>query len=79
MTQGGRKSGARPERPTSPLLRAKLRPPLVPKHHVRRTRLLRLLDESIAAPLTLVVAPAGVGKTVLVSSWTAESDEPTSG
>jgi LuxR family maltose regulon positive regulatory protein len=78
MTQGGRKSGARPERPMSPLLRAKLRPPLVPKHHVRRTRLLRLLDEAIAAPLTLVVAPAGVGKTVLVSSWTAESDVPTS-
>jgi LuxR family maltose regulon positive regulatory protein len=50
----------------------------VPKHHVRRTRLLRLLDEAVAAPLTLVVAPAGVGKTVLVSSWTAESDVPTS-
>jgi LuxR family maltose regulon positive regulatory protein len=40
--------------------------------------LLGLLDEAVAAPLTLVVAPAGVGKTVLVSSWTAESDVPTS-
>ena len=63
--------------PASPLLRAKLRPPVVPEHHVRRPRLLRLLDEALSAPLTLVVAPAGVGKTVLVSSWAAESTLPT--
>jgi LuxR family transcriptional regulator, maltose regulon positive regulatory protein len=63
--------------PASPLLRAKLRPPIVPEHHVRRPRLLRLLDETVSAPLTLVVAPAGVGKTVLVSSWAAESSVPT--
>jgi LuxR family transcriptional regulator, maltose regulon positive regulatory protein len=63
--------------PASPLLRAKLRPPVVPEHHVRRPRLLRLLDETVSAPLTLVVAPAGVGKTVLVSSWAAESTVPT--
>jgi LuxR family transcriptional regulator, maltose regulon positive regulatory protein len=63
--------------PASPLLRAKLRPPIVPEHHVRRPRLLRLLDETVSAPLTLVVAPAGVGKTVLVSSWAAESTVPT--
>ncbi len=78
MSTDARRSGSQLHRLTSPLLRAKLRPPLVPKHHVRRTRLLRLLDEAVAAPLTLVVAPAGVGKTVLVSSWTAESDVPTS-
>jgi LuxR family maltose regulon positive regulatory protein len=78
MTQDGRKSGTRLERPTSPMLRAKLRPPLVPKHHVPRARLMRLLDEASSRPLTLVVAPAGVGKTVLVSSWTAESATPTS-
>jgi LuxR family transcriptional regulator, maltose regulon positive regulatory protein len=63
--------------PASPLLRAKLRPPVVPEHHVRRPRLLRLLDETVSAPLTLVIAPAGVGKTVLVSSWAAESTVPT--
>jgi ATP/maltotriose-dependent transcriptional regulator MalT len=73
-----RRSGTQLERVASPLLRAKLRPPLVPKHHVRRARLLRLLDEAVDAPLTLVVAPAGVGKTVLVSSWSAESAVPTS-
>ncbi len=63
--------------PASPLLRAKLRPPVVPEHLVRRPRLLRLLDDAVSAPLTLVVAPAGVGKTVLVSSWAAQSTVPT--
>jgi LuxR family maltose regulon positive regulatory protein len=61
----------------SPLFSAKLRPPAVPEHHVRRPRLLRLLDEAVSASLTLVVAPAGVGKTVLVSNWAAESTVPT--
>jgi LuxR family maltose regulon positive regulatory protein len=79
VAKDARRSGSQLDRLASPLLRAKLRrPPLVPKHHVRRTRLLRLLDEAVAAPVTLVVAPAGVGKTVLVSSWTAQSDVPTS-
>src|SRR5262245_5847311 len=77
VAKDARRSGTQLERLASPLLRAKLRPPLVPKHHVRRTRLLRLLDDAVAARLTLVVAPAGVGKTVLVSSWIAESDVPT--
>jgi LuxR family maltose regulon positive regulatory protein len=66
-------SAPRLVRLASPLFSAKLRPPVVPEHHVRRPRLLRLLDESVSAPLTLVIAPAGVGKTVLVSSWAAES------
>jgi LuxR family transcriptional regulator, maltose regulon positive regulatory protein len=62
---------------TSPLLRAKLRPPMVPDHYVRRRRLLCLLDEAVTAPLTLVVAPAGVGKTVLLAGWAAETDVAT--
>jgi LuxR family maltose regulon positive regulatory protein len=49
---------------------------VVPAHYVRRPRLLQLLDEAVGGPLTLVVAPAGVGKTVLVSSWVAESTVP---
>ena len=59
-------SAPRLVRLASPLFSAKLRPPVVPEHHVRRPRLLRLLDEAVSAPLTLVIAPAGVGKTVLV-------------
>lgn len=51
------------------ILRSKIEPP----HNARaieRTRLLRLLDES-TAPVTLVCAPAGTGKTTLVASWCA--------
>ena len=33
--------------PTSPLLKAKLRAPVVPDHYVCRPRLLRLLDEAV--------------------------------
>jgi LuxR family maltose regulon positive regulatory protein len=72
-----RESPARLGWSTSPVLRAKLRPPVVPEHHVRRPRLLRLLDEAVSAPVTLVIAPAGVGKTVLLCSWVAESALPT--
>ncbi len=57
----------------SPLLRAKLRAPGRPNHFVRRPRLYGLLDELVASPLTIVVAPAGAGKTLLLSGWLAES------
>jgi LuxR family maltose regulon positive regulatory protein len=63
--------------PTSPLLKAKLRVPAVPDHYVRRLRLLRLLDEAVSRPLTLVVAPAGVGKTTLLAGWSAEREPGT--
>lgn len=46
-------------------------------HYVRRSRLLGLLDASVEAPLTLVAAPAGAGKTSLLAGWVAESDRPT--
>ena len=72
-----RDDGSRWELPTTPLLRAKLRRSRLPEHHVRRPRLLQLLDQEVGAPITLIVAPAGAGKTVLVSSWTAESTVPT--
>ena len=52
-----------------PVLRAKLRPPATERHYVYRPRLLQLVDELAAAPLTLVVAPAGTGKTSLLSDW----------
>ncbi len=58
-------------------VRAKLRPPGVPPHYVRRARLLGLLDEAVAAPLTLLVAPAGSGKTLLLAGWAAEAALPT--
>src|SRR5664279_4893080 len=36
---------------------------------IRRSRLLEDLELGVAGPLTLVSAPAGTGKTVLVSTW----------
>jgi LuxR family transcriptional regulator, maltose regulon positive regulatory protein len=43
--------------------------PSPPVGVVRRARLETLLDSGVAGPMTLVSAPAGTGKTVLVSSW----------
>jgi LuxR family maltose regulon positive regulatory protein len=53
-------------------------PPLRPRGRVvPRPRLLELLDQGLNARLTLVSAPAGFGKTTLVSSWLAEGTFPT--
>lgn len=41
---------------------------------VRRERLHAALDRAIERPLTVVAAPAGWGKTVLLSEWAAERD-----
>ena len=48
------------------------RPSLVP-----RSRLIERLDQGLARKLTLVSAPAGFGKTTLVSNWVAECALPT--
>src|SRR5499427_1736252 len=61
----------------SPLLGARLRPATVPDQHIRRDRLLRLLDATTTASVTLINAPAGAGKTTLAASWVAESTSPT--
>jgi LuxR family maltose regulon positive regulatory protein len=60
-----------------PIFRARLRPPPPSVNYVDRARLLHLLDELVLAPLTLVVAPAGTGKTSLLSAWAAATDMPT--
>ncbi len=66
------------EQPTGlSYIRSKLRPPGVVPHYVRRSRLLDLLGQAVEAPLTLVVAPAGAGKTSLLAAWTDESTLPT--
>ncbi|HEY6780208.1 MAG TPA: hypothetical protein VI111_04595, partial [Thermoleophilaceae bacterium] len=43
--------------------------PRLPPGHVVRTRCLRLLDDAATAPLALLVAGAGWGKTGLLTSW----------
>jgi LuxR family maltose regulon positive regulatory protein len=60
-----------------PHVRSKLRPPGAAPHYLRRARLLDLLlEETSAAPLTLVVAPAGAGKSSLLAGWAAECPQP---
>jgi LuxR family maltose regulon positive regulatory protein len=61
-----------------PLLEIKLHPPQLPALLVERTRLLVRLDISFAHKLTLLLAPAGFGKTTLVNQWlSARSTPPT--
>ena len=59
-----------------PLLRTKLHRPPVPADYVHRSRILEYLDRGRARPLTLVSAPAGYGKSVLISSWLDTCDRP---
>jgi LuxR family transcriptional regulator, maltose regulon positive regulatory protein len=42
-----------------------------PAHAVDRPALRRQLDEALVRPLTLIVAPAGAGKSVLLAQWAA--------
>ena len=58
------------------LLATKFSVPREPKAAVLRRRLLDLLDTGMQGPLTLVAAPAGAGKSALVSSWIAEDRPP---
>lgn len=51
------------------------RPPL-PTDLVEREKLIELLDRERTRPLTLVSAPAGYGKSVLVANWLEHSDWP---
>ncbi len=50
-------------------LPTKFYPPPTPGGFVARPQLLEKLDEALTRRLTLVSAPAGAGKTVLVSAW----------
>jgi LuxR family maltose regulon positive regulatory protein len=50
---------------------AGLRPPTRLRGSVGRPRLVRRLSEARDAPLVLLVAPAGYGKTTLLSEWAA--------
>jgi LuxR family transcriptional regulator, maltose regulon positive regulatory protein len=60
------------------LLQTKLHRPRLPHDLVVRTRLLDVLNQAIDQPLTLVCAPAGFGKTTLVSTWLDQlsADQP---
>lgn len=59
------------------LLTTKLRIPPEPQHMLRRTRLTNILEQGIPAhKLSLILAPAGYGKTTLLSQWAHSSRYP---
>ncbi len=51
------------------VLSGRLAPPRLPTVLVEREPLLSALDGALATPLTLLSAPAGFGKTTLLSAW----------
>ena len=55
---------------------SKLNRPTVVENHILRPHLIAKLDHRLQRPLTLVSAPAGYGKTMLVSSWLEASTRP---
>ena len=63
---------------STPLLTTKLFVPPPRPNLVPRPRLIRRLDEGLRLGhrLTLVSAPAGFGKTTLVSEWVDQHEEP---
>ncbi|MFI6132089.1 LuxR C-terminal-related transcriptional regulator [Micromonospora sp. NPDC051141] len=59
-----------PRRPGPPLLASRLAPPAPPEPLLRRPRLRDRLERGAGAgPVTLLLAPAGWGKTTLLSDW----------
>ena len=58
------------------LLATKLHIPSVRRGLVSRSRLIERLNAGLARKLILVSAPAGFGKTTLLSAWTANCGRP---
>jgi LuxR family maltose regulon positive regulatory protein len=61
--------------PAAPLLATKLYAPAIRPGQIRRPRLTERLNEALRSKLTLIAAPAGFGKTTLVSEWLSSNDE----
>src|SRR5947209_1760067 len=60
-----------------PILTTKLYLPRLRPNVVSRSRLLERLNEGLHRKLTLISAPAGFGKTTLVSAWVEGIERPT--
>lgn len=58
------------------IIASKLHPPLLSSRYVPRQRLIDWMNEGSDRPLTLVCAPAGAGKSSLVSEWAASIASP---
>src|SRR5438045_2785565 len=71
--ENGLGSGWRREKVT-PILATKLYLPRLRPNVVSRPRLIERLNEGLHRNLTLIAAPAGFGKTTLISQWVASCD-----
>lgn len=58
------------------LVATKLFVPQVRPNRVARTRLIDLLNEGVSRRITVITAPAGYGKTTLLSEWVVQSALP---
>ncbi len=63
-----------PLSPSPPLVLTKVQLPRLRSSLVLRSRLLQRLQEGMHGPLTLLSAPAGFGKTTLLTSWLHTND-----
>jgi LuxR family maltose regulon positive regulatory protein len=63
------------EQLSRPLLAGKLAVPLLQSGIVNRDRLLEMLDENVTRRLCVVVAPAGWGKTTLLTEWARQAGD----
>jgi LuxR family transcriptional regulator, maltose regulon positive regulatory protein len=61
---------------SAPILATKLHIPAPRPNAVPRPRLIERLNEGLHQKLTLISAPAGFGKTTLVSEWIADGKQP---
>jgi LuxR family transcriptional regulator, maltose regulon positive regulatory protein len=59
-----------------PILATKLFIPVLKPKAILRTRLIKRLNDGLHTKLTLISAPAGFGKTTLVSEWIADCGLP---
>lgn len=60
---------------STPLLEPKFNPPRLPPLLVERPRLFNQLGAGLSHKLTLIMAPAGFGKTTLVNQWLARQNK----
>lgn len=65
------------KRTSTTIIQTKLNQPPLPADMVRRPRLTTWLERHRSRPLTLVSAPAGYGKSTLISCWLEGVDCPT--
>lgn len=67
---------AEPLSSTGPLVEAKLQRPPSRESWVDRSRLVDAMIRAVRRPVTLIAAPAGYGKTTLVTQWLDTLDAP---